>query len=232
LAVAIPTVTPHGLLERCVSSVLSQKGPAPDLLLIRNDETVESHCSRWEPAGVTVYRSSENLGVAGSWNYACAWAFKRGHEAILLLNDDLSLADPSTLEVFRSASQSSPLRVACLVGRGYSAVCMTRAVYDAVGAFDDGFWPAYFEDTDMAYRLKLADIPSVEVPGASEHFGSATIRMDARFSKLNDQTFILNQERYVAKWGGLPNRESYSIAWNGAVPKPSVKSLVRHRRRR
>jgi len=52
------------------------------------------------------------------------------------------------------------------------------------------FWPAYYEDHDMAYRLKLAGIPCGEIPGLSEHFGSATIRKDPRFSNAEFTDFL------------------------------------------
>jgi GT2 family glycosyltransferase len=89
-AVAVPTVVPHGLLDRCLEAVVGQQPVAADALLIENGPEVATACALWEREWITVYRPGKNLGVAASWNYACRWAWERGHHAILLLNDDLT----------------------------------------------------------------------------------------------------------------------------------------------
>jgi len=48
-----------------------------------------------------------------------------------------------------------------MVDRGVdhaSAACwvMRRAVFDELGGFSDAYWPAYFEDNDLAQRIRQA----------------------------------------------------------------------------
>lgn len=37
-----------------------------------------------------------------------------------------------------------------------AAIALRRAAFDQIGGFDDRFWPAYFEDVDLCWRLREA----------------------------------------------------------------------------
>jgi GT2 family glycosyltransferase len=226
LAVGIPAVAAHGFLGRCVQSVLAQEDAAPDILLVRNGRAVDLVCRYWQAQGLAVHRPRHNLGVAGAWNAACRWAWARGHDAILLLNDDMELAEPAILARFREAVDAEPRGLYFLTGRGFGAACISRVVWDELGPFDEGFWPAYHEDNDMHRRAALAGIPWRDVPGRSEHLGSAAIRTDRRLVALNLQTFPLTQQRYVAKWGGLPGYERFVRPFDGGTALPSVREAA------
>jgi GT2 family glycosyltransferase len=215
LAVAIPTVAPAGRLGACVESVLAQDGVEVDVLIVENGPKAVEECLRWEASGVTIERPGCNVGVAASWNRAATWAWGRGHDAVVLLNDDVCLTDPRALATMRTAIELDPRRALFLVGRGFSATCLSRVVLDEIGAFDAGFWPAYFEDNDMHRRLQLAGIAWLDLDVASEHSGSATIRGDSEIELLVATTFPGNAERYRAKWGGRPGEEQFGRAWNG-----------------
>jgi GT2 family glycosyltransferase len=226
LAVVIPTVAAHGLLGRCIEAVLAQDGIASDILLIANGPGFSVVGAYWARHGIEVRHHVGNLGVGSSWNHGCRWAWRRDHDAVILLNDDLVLTDRATLTRFRAAVDRDQRNLYFLAGRGFGVACVSRAVWDDVGPFDEGFWPAYHEDNDMHRRASLAGIGWRDVPGDSEHFGSATIRTDPRIAALNLRTFPLTQQRYLAKWGGLPGEERFTIAWDGAPATPSVRDLV------
>jgi GT2 family glycosyltransferase len=225
LAVIVPTVTPHGLLDDCLRSIRDQRGVTTDILIVQNDRRRRLDCSLWEARGASVHRARRNLGVAASWNLGARWAWRRGHDAVLLVNDDIELVDPETLQRFRTAVDGEPRSLYFLVGRGFGVGCLTRTVWDEVGPFDEGFWPAYHEDNDFHRRARLRGIPARDIEGESAHYGSATIRVDTAFEALNRRTFPLTQERYIRKWGGLPDQETFDRPWNGATAAPSVRVL-------
>jgi GT2 family glycosyltransferase len=203
--------------------VLAQDRVAPDIVLVQNGPAVDLVCRYWRDQGLAVHRPRHNLGVAGAWNAACRWAWRRGHDAIVLLNDDLELTDPAILSRFRDAIDAEPRGLYFLTGRGFGAACLSRVVWDELGPFDEGFWPAYHEDNDMHRRASLAGIPWRDVAGASEHFGSAAIRTDRRLEALNRVTFPLTRQRYIAKWGGLPGEERFSRPFSGGAEPSSVR---------
>ncbi len=222
----VPTVTPHGLLGDCLRSIVAQRGVISEILVIQNDRRQRLDCAFWEERGVTLQRPRRNIGVAASWNRGARWAWRRGHDAVILVNDDIELIDPDTLRRFRSAVDDDPRCLYFLVGRGFGVGCLSRAVWNDVGPFDEGFWPAYHEDNDMHRRASLLGIPARDIEGESVHFGSATIRTDPAFDALNRLTFPLTQRRYVEKWGGLPGTETFDRAWNGQPAQPSVREMA------
>lgn len=95
---------------------------------------------------------------------------------------------------------------------------MNREAIDAIGLFDDGFYPIYFDDDDMQYRCELGGVEWVTYDGNIQHQGSTTIQTDPALMQANTASFELNRARYVAKWGGPPGSERYSRPWDKPVP--------------
>jgi GT2 family glycosyltransferase/peptidoglycan/LPS O-acetylase OafA/YrhL len=82
--------------------------------------------------------------------------------------------------------QGGPARVERPEGETFSA-CAAAALYRrsafvAVGGFDESFF-CYYEDTDLAFRLRLAGYRCLYVPGAvARHVGSATTGLLSDFT--------------------------------------------------
>lgn len=226
IAVSVPTLTGR-LLDRCLASVFAQREVGLDVYVIRNAAPAEAVCAEWEKKGVYICRPGYNVGVAGSWNFSCGVAWERGHDAITILNDDIQLLDPLTLDEFRRAASADPKRM-LVMGQGWSAFCWTRTLWDALGPWDEGYWPAYWEDLDMARRLQLAGIPIVGINKFCHHEGSDTIHNGGEaVKKLHVDTFCHNEKRYFTKWGGGFGKEQFTVPWNGGTALPSTKDLVK-----
>ena len=89
---------------------------------------------------------------------------------------------------------------------------MPKATYIENGKFDEQFYPAYCEDNDYVYRLKLKGhkvykthelIPKV-------HRASMTLEKDYTLQTA----FHENKEKYIAKWGGAPDFEVFKNPYN------------------
>lgn len=219
------------LLDACLWAVAAQEGlfDLTDVILVANGAPVLGLAELWQRRGVTVYRPGRNLGTSRSWNLLCRWAFM-GHDAVLILGDDVVLTDPGTIQGFSSFYAAAGFRHMRFVqDRGFSAVCVTRAVWDEVGGFDEGFWPAYFEDNDFWRRFHLRGIDWDHILAPSDHLGggSQTIKSDPELASLNNVTFPLNRDRYVAKWGAMPLQgEPWAEPWNGGRPLDGVRELL------
>ena len=105
----------------------------------------------------------------------------------------------------------------------WTSVAMNRAVVEKIGLFDTwSFYPLYFDDTDYARRCFLAGVPVEEgdwcLEGDDDWPVSLTIRSDPALSMANNRTWQLNQDAYVAKWGGLPGRETFDTPWGQGLP--------------
>lgn len=117
---------------------------------------------------------------------------------------------------------------------------MNKVLVERVGLFDEWtFFPAYYEDNDFVRRMVLQGIGREFIPievyhgeSAGPEHGSLTIRSSEQYSVANSRTFNENQRRYVEKWGGLPENETYSTPWNKDVPLDYVKLDLTGRARR
>lgn len=156
-----------------------------------------------------------NLGVANSWNLFLKTAFEDGNEdGLIIANDDIILGD-NTLESMLNKAKENPDTVISAGpedsrGNEFSLFYIPRSVFLKVGSFDTRFYPAYFEDNDYQYRMKLLGVPLIKSGGDTYyHKGSATINTytPERMTK-HHYDFGENEFRYVQKWGGIPGRET------------------------
>lgn len=102
----------------------------------------------------------------------------------------------------------------------FSAFMISRECWDAIGEFDEGFAPAYFEDNDYHYRMKLAGIEAIVHPPAMFYHYASRTNLEANESgtpMISNSMFEHSRTYYVAKWGGMPsphNTEKYSHPFN------------------
>lgn len=79
---------------------------------------------------------------------------------------------------------------------------------DKMGYFDERFWPAYFEDTDMKRRLWGESAAYARDADAQMfHSGSVTQNWGGQMT-VTSQMFEANRERYIEKWGESPDEMS------------------------
>src|SRR5690606_38556929 len=89
---------------------------------------------------------------------------------------------------------------------------LTVQAWKEFGKFDENIFPAYFEDNDAHYRMKLLDMNMVYTEKLNPVIfrNSMTIEKDA---SLNEN-FLKNRDYYIKKWGGEPSKEMFSIPFN------------------
>jgi GT2 family glycosyltransferase len=89
------------------------------------------------------------------------------------------------------------------------------------GLFDEGFSPAYFEDNDMHYRIKISGGSAYARTDAGfYHHGSVTQNWGGQ-RVVSHEMFRSNQAYYEFKWGGRPGQEVYDRPWNNEKLKVS-----------
>jgi N-acetylglucosaminyl-diphospho-decaprenol L-rhamnosyltransferase len=79
---------------------------------------------------------------------------------------------------------------------------MIRAeAFDRLGGFDEGFWPAWWEDVDFCRRLRSAGYRIRYVADAVfTHQGGASV--EALGARSFERVFAANRRRYVRKHHG------------------------------
>jgi hypothetical protein len=157
-----------------------------------------------------VHPQEVNLGVAGSWNYLCDEIFKDNDYA-LIVNDDVELGYGlgEVAELLKSVKfgfiQSE---------LNFSVFLISKEFYKEVGRFDEGFYPAYYEDSDYIYRMSLLK----RTRGISKKLNPINPRVSQTYEKAPDlvnKSLVANRERYIKKWGGLPLMEKFTLPFDG-----------------
>jgi GT2 family glycosyltransferase len=216
-AIGIPTIAAPDALVQTVEAVLAQDVET-DIVLIQNGIAVDDACKELESKNenVRVINPYFNMGCSASWNFACRWAWGRGHDKIMLFNDDFVMQQTDALSKIDQAIAEEPN--AHYHFQGFTSVCIRRELWNKVGEFDEGFWPAYFEDNDYYQRSIKVGIDWKIVEIEKLHYNSLSLRRSPMLSMLNSRTFNMNSNRYVAKWGGPPHSETFDEPWNGQAP--------------
>lgn len=227
-AVVLASFVPHAAIATCHESLLLQRPIEAEIIAIQQSAAVGDAMAEWERHGATVYRPGRNLGTCRAWNWGLETAFAKGYNVALLLNDDMILTDPRTLTQLRDIYVCQARQLRYLHDRGYSAICISKIMWDEVGPFDIGFHPAFFEDNDHHWRCKVAQVPWDEILIDSVHGndGSSTLKADVEFQSINAHTFNLNRERYRAKWGAGPHEEIWTVPWNGGPAQPGIRERL------
>ncbi|MGA8277850.1 MAG: glycosyltransferase [Rhodanobacteraceae bacterium] len=80
-----------------------------------------------------------------------------------------------------------------------AAIVLRREVFDRLGGFDARYAPAYYEDTDFAFKLRAAGLKTFYEPAATVmHFEGATAGTDTTGGIKQHQ--VINRDTFLAKW--------------------------------
>jgi len=212
-----PVLNRGDLLARMLRSI---DYPVGQIVIINNgdDAGVAATIDQFQMIGelpITVLKPQCNLGCARSWNEI----MRVSGEYWLLIGNDIELAagDLAKIDAFVRAH---PDYVTCPANWGHSLFAVTQAGLDRIGLFDENFFPAYCEDQDHMYRVKLAGAPWADVPdvraihGEPPLWGSTTIFSDPQLHARCRITQANNKEYYARKWGGAPGHETFMYPFN------------------
>lgn len=229
IAVGIPAFTNVTGLARLIPSLYEQEDVAVELYVVCNYskswEWLDQWDARfWRMVRAHIWPCADHRSVAQSWNLMAKKAFQDGHEQIVMLNDDVTLTGPHNLLDFRWANTLWEGKTLFTAGvDGWHAFSLPKKLYDAVGEFDEGFWPAYYEDNDYSRRIALHGSEfrelAINIPIEHELRGSQRGHDDVRIWLEKTQPVVHN--RYVSKWGGSAKHEVFDKPWNGQPPGDS-----------
>jgi GT2 family glycosyltransferase len=200
IVLGIPTLNRFDWLQKCITSAV-RGSVAPDRVIV-----IDNSCGACpQLAGVEIITPAYNLGVAASWNrivQAC------GVDDLLIISNDDILFAPDSIETMLRRAESQPAAgtISAIDGQKFSLFYLNWWCYQAVGPFDEAFYPAYFEDNDYVQRMAMAGYQAISAVSAVEHGGSQTrAAMDEETLERSHQQFRKNAALFIAKWGNLPH---------------------------
>jgi len=159
-----------------------------------------------------VHNQKENIGVAASWNKLCQIIFTK-HDWALLVNDDVYLGYGNSrvnmcIEMSEVGLVQSELN--------WSVLLINKDLYEYIGEFDEGFYPAYYEDSDYMYRLKLHGLLH-EVNNSLNPIDAKVSQTYEKAPELVNLSMRFNRQRYIDKWGNVPLLEKYTTPFNNKI---------------
>jgi GT2 family glycosyltransferase len=200
VALCIPTINRADLLNNALEKYVSNW----DKVYIQDNgnQNIMIHPK------VKVLKSASNLGVSGSWNNLAITCFNLGYTHVALCNDDVEWY--KTQAEVEEYINNNPTDF--YVGTGtWCNFILPKDTLVKVGLFDEQFFPAYFEDNDYCYRMRLLELQRIN----DEFFNPELFRNSqtiARDSSLNTN-FDRNKELFKQKWGGYPQHETYKTPY-------------------
>jgi GT2 family glycosyltransferase len=200
-------------------------------------------------------RNEDRWGFQKSVNYGVNDAFERGFDIALVCNNDIIIHPEALWRLAERFGKDGVGMVTCMDVRGevterglqpfqvnelnakekeivdeapfpnFSAFAVNKQCWLNVGEFDELYAPAYFEDNDYHYRMKLANIPAIVYPPAMfYHYGSRTQNESAEngMPMVSGGMFENARAAYVRKWGGVPGSETYTNPYNEPLKNYSI----------
>ena len=167
----VPTLTRHDLLVRMLETV---DADVEHLVVIDNSGLgVDLPDGPWR--SMTLLPMPANLGVAASWNLAVKMAHRLPW--LMIASDDVTFPE-GALDKFAEQSGEDRLVVSETWPHWCAFTIGMRVVSD-VGLFDEGYYPAYYEDTDYERRMGRAGLKAVHGPAVG-HENSSTLHTPGR----------------------------------------------------
>jgi GT2 family glycosyltransferase len=207
-AIGIPTLNRADLLLPSLIKYVTEDFKDIQIHIIDNGKQDLSFLNILSP-NVFVYEEKQNIGVAASWNKLCKIIFEK-HNHALILNDDVYLGYNtdvvnSVIEKYEYSLVQSYV--------SWSVILMSKYMYDYIGDFDETFYPAYYEDSDYLYRMKLKGIRQ----DLEAELNPQTVRISMtqeRDPELVNASMQANRLRYIEKWGNSPLLETFLTPYN------------------
>lgn len=206
-AIGIPTLNRADLLLPTVAKYITEDFKDIEIHIIDNGKQDLSFLNVFP--NVIVYEQDQNIGVAASWNKLCKIIFEK-HNHALIINDDVYLGYNtdvvnSVIEKYEYSLVQSYV--------SWSVILMSKYMYDYIGDFDEIFYPAYYEDSDYLYRMKLKGIRQ----DVEAELNPQTVRISMtqeRDPELVNASMQANRLRYIEKWGNSPLLETFLTPYN------------------
>jgi GT2 family glycosyltransferase len=208
-SIGIPTLNRADLLLPSLEKYLVDFKNT-DIHIVDNGNQNLNHLE--ENVQIYVHNQMENIGVAASWNKLCQIIFTK-HDWALLVNDDVYLGYGNSrvnmcIEMSEVGLVQSELN--------WSVLLINKDLYEYIGEFDEGFFPAYYEDSDYMYRLKLNGL----LHEVNNKLNPIIAKVSQTYEKAPDLVNLsmrFNRQRYIDKWGNVPLLEKYTTPFNKKI---------------
>lgn len=208
----------HELTEHCISAVLNY----PDERFITTLTVVDDGSSipPVKRPDIKLIEHGYNRGIAVGWNNG--WRANPDADFYCWINADCEVTPGWSFPLIVAVEQCGIIAMPYtdgekVYGNGITGWCFltSKQLAETIGAFDETFVPAQYEDTDWFHRaiyyhkIPIANVPSSNVKHQGKMGGTKAV---PRFDLLH----LANRYRYSWKHGTNP-KDSPPF-WKGPIP--------------
>jgi len=209
-AIGIPTLNRYDLLKPSLMLYLQRDFPTIDIFIMDNGKQgIVNDFPKVKFLEHPFIPNEVCDSVACSWNVLCKAIFEK-HENALILNDDIYLGS-NTAQIEAIMNKKKNKGSLILPTPDWCAFIISKKIYENIGNFDEQFTPAYYEDKDYEYRMKLAGISIIRTPELNPFVYNSSKTLEKNPLILEESK--KNKQRYINKWGGEPNQEKYKTPY-------------------
>lgn len=214
--------------ERCINSIAdpgNSSGLSHEEILV-----VDNSREGWgSEFGFRTYRdpAGHNIGVARAWNVGVREILDRGLDYLVILSASVEFGPVLHTTWKQQMETFWGENVIEAQGHSWHLIAFHRRVFEAVGLFDENFYPAYIEAIDFGYRMRLLDLEKdfkrVWVNAMS--WGSG---MHIHMASMPAAPLL---RYYEEKWGGPKGEEKFTLPFGSKpldwFPEKSIPELVK-----
>ena len=205
LIIGIPTLNRADLLNEALEKYFEDFQETEIFIVDNGNQSIITREEKF-----AIYRPTENLGVAKSWNTIMDYAEKVEATHVLMLNDDIYLGKTEHgIKVLLKSNENADFINSF---HNWCSYILTVDAWKKAGKFDEEFFPAYFEDNSFDWKMSLIEAKKTWTSFLDPlvYRNSMTI---AKEPSLNNR-FAQNRELYIEMWGGLPSEEKHLTKFN------------------
>lgn len=208
-AIGIPTLNRADLLNETLEKYVGDFRNTVILVLDNGGQEIFQH------KNILHIEPRENLGVARSWNVLSRMVFDElDIPNIWMMNDDIysGRGEYDMMDFIGIATDEYEDDFMASTG-SWNNFILPRRTYQEVGPFDEKFWPAYYEDNDYSWRLKLKKKKCMN----TAFLYPEIFRESKTLEKCPELKSYIpgNLGYYKSKWGGPPGEERFRIPFDG-----------------
>jgi glycosyltransferase involved in cell wall biosynthesis len=205
LIIGIPTLNRADLLNEALIKYFEDFENTEIFIVDNGNQSIITREEKF-----AIYRPTENLGVAKSWNHIMDYADKVDATHVLMLNDDIYLGRTEHGIKLLISTNSNADFINSM--QNWCSFILTVDMWKKAGKFDEEFFPAYFEDNSFDHKMSLVKAQKswTSFLDPVVYRNSMTIAKDPA---LNNR-FEHNRQLYIRMWGGIPTEEKYVTKFN------------------
>ncbi|MEB8536637.1 hypothetical protein OW565_10635 [Acidithiobacillus ferriphilus] len=173
----------------------------------------------------------ENRGLAKSWNDGIIESTKSGNDITMVINDDVEFLQTGFDDwiefilthrdhglIFLTGEEPQEDGTTVVRPQDFACFSFGPQARKLVGAFDEEFTPAYYEDMDYIVRASLCNISThTDERILCRHERSSTKRQNVEIYEKVSYFWQKNRELMITKWGdATPGVGTYSYPFDDA----------------